>query len=404
MSYLLKTIDFFTSLRLTVVTLCLFIVLVFIGTLAQVEVGIWDAQARYFRSFFIYWTSASGNIKIPVFPGGYLLGAVLLINLIAAHIKRFSFKKKKIGLMAIHAGIIMLLLSQVATDLFQVESNMRLEEGQSKNYSDNTFHSELAVIDITSPDFDEVVSIPDTILRAKGEISHSKLPFTVKVREYFPNAEPKLRGPMVSNGNPQATRGVGDKVEFTSLPITSKPDERNIPAAVVEIVTSKGSEGTWLVSNWLSEETLAPILIKTWKDFGKPLVEPQTFLIGERKYLVALRPMRHYKDFTIELNDFKHDLYKGTAIPKNFSSQIKIKDSSGYDRDVLISMNEPLRYKGETYYQASFDKLNPNITVLQVVRNPGWLTPYIACGLVGVGLATQFLISLFSFSRKRKTS
>src|SRR6266576_3250884 len=65
-----KLISFFASLRLTVVCLGLGLVLVFIGTLAQVDLGLYKAQNEFFRSFFIYWTPRSGW-RIPVFPGGY---------------------------------------------------------------------------------------------------------------------------------------------------------------------------------------------------------------------------------------------------------------------------------------------------------------------------------------------
>ena len=74
---------------------------------------------------------------------------------------------------------------------------------------------------------------------------------------------------------------------------------------------------------------------------------------------------------------------------------------TGEDREVLIYMNNPLRYAGETYYQASFDTDNQG-TVLQVVRNPSWLTPYFSCVLVGAGLVVQFLTHLAGFAAKRK--
>jgi hypothetical protein len=66
-------------------------------------------------------------------------------------------------------------------------------------------------------------------------------------------------------------------------------------------------------------------------------------------------------------------------------------------------MNNPLRYGGETYYQASFDPDNEG-TILQVVRNPGWLTPYFACVLVAAGLVVQFSMHLFGFAASRRTA
>jgi hypothetical protein len=40
--------------------------------------------------------------------------------------------------------------------------------------------------------------------------------------------------------------------------------------------------------------------------------------------------------------------------------------------------------------------------VLQVVRNPSWLTPYIGCAMVGVGVMIQFMYHLVGFVSKRK--
>jgi hypothetical protein len=76
------------------------------------------------------------------------------------------------------------------------------------------------------------------------------------------------------------------------------------------------------------------------------------------------------------------------------------------DREVLIKMNEPLRYQGITFYQASFDERLPSnpATILQVVKNPSWLTPYLACVLVGLGLIIQFMSHLIGFATKRKTA
>jgi hypothetical protein len=63
-------------------------------------------------------------------------------------------------------------------------------------------------------------------------------------------------------------------------------------------------------------------------------------------------------------------------------------------------MNNPLRYRGETFYQASFEPGDRG-TILQVVRNPASLAPYIACSLVALGLVVQFAIHLFGFAKKQ---
>ena len=67
--FLKRLLAFFSSLRLTVVCLGVGLVLVFIGTLAQVDLGLYKAQNEFFRSFFIYWGPKGTSWKIPVFPG-----------------------------------------------------------------------------------------------------------------------------------------------------------------------------------------------------------------------------------------------------------------------------------------------------------------------------------------------
>ena len=114
-----------------------------------------------------------------------------------------------------------------------------------------------------------------------------------------------------------------------------------------------------------------------------------------------MRQRRFYKQFALTLLDFAHDRYAGTDIPKNFSSRVRLLDfERNENREVVISMNDPLRYRGFTFYQSGFDN-NDKTTILQVVKNPAMLLPYIACGLVALGLVVQFSMHLFGFVRKR---
>jgi hypothetical protein len=380
MSAPLKRItSFFTSLRLTVACLFFALVLVFVGTLAQVHLGLYQAQHDFFRSFFLFWGPNGADWKIPVFPGGYLLGAVLLINLFAAHAKRFKLTRKKAGIFMVHAGLVLLLFGQLLTDLLSVESAMHLRVGQTKNYSEIERLSELAVIDTTEPGSDKVVAIPDSFLAQQKQIQHQEIPFTIEVKKFYANSFVTNRPPDAA-GPPPATQGIGPRKIVEEIPRVTSMDFRDVPSAVLEVKTAQGSLGTWLVSGYLDE---------------------QTFDYNNRTYALALRLQRRYKPFYIQLLDFRHDIYKGTDIPKNFSSRIHLhRPDTGEDREVLIYMNNPLRYWGETYYQASFDR-DDGGTIFQVVRNPSWLTPYFSCALVALGLITQFLSHLVPFVKRR---
>ena len=370
-----------SSLRLTVICLGLGMLLVFLGTLAQVHLGIHAVQARYFQSLLIYWSPPGARWKIPVLPGGYLLGTVLLVNLIAAHAVRFQLTRKKLGIILLHFGVILLLTGQLLTGLFARETQMRIDEGQTLGYSEAPREVELAVIDVTDPNFDQVVAIPEEVLARGGTIQSPTLPFTLNVRQFMGNARLTMRSQEPQAPPSQATTGFGKNIVVAEIPRTVKDDERDLSAAFVEVDGVQGPLGTWLLSN--------------------AIPDPQGFTLDGHTYELAMRQRRFYKQFALTLLDFAHDRYAGTDIPKNFSSRVRLLDfERNENREVVISMNDPLRYRGFTFYQSGFDN-NDKTTILQVVKNPAMLLPYIACGLVALGLVVQFSMHLFGFVRKR---
>ena len=323
------------------------------------------------------------------FAGGYLVGIVLLINLLAAHFQRFTFSRKKIGIFLTHAGLIFMLLGQLVTDKYQVESNLRLVEGQSKGYSISGSECELVLIDKSRPDTDIVAAIPAVSLEQSTTHQTETLPFEFTILEYYTNSDLGTLGQGEEN---KATRGKGLELAATPRPSVTSLEEVNFPAAYLRLKSTGGKElGTWMVS----------ALFGALKN---PIPE-QTFEFDGKEYELALRFTRHYTPYDIELVDFKHDKFQGTEKARNFSSLVIVRDrASGAEREVNIWMNHPLRYEGKTYFQASFDPENAKATVLQVVRNPGWVTPYISCAMVGMGMLIQFLTHLFSFNKKRKAA
>ena len=384
-----KFIDLITSLKLTIVCLAAGMVLIFAGTLAQVHVGIHEAQQRYFQSFFVWWPPEGRGIKFPIFPGGHLIGAVLLINLIAAHAKRFRWAWRKLGIHLTHAGLIIMLAGGLFTDLFAVESHMRLTNGETKNYSEDMGHDELAVIDTTNPDFDQVTAIPESVLQHKQIIRHPSLPFQIVVRNFFQNSRLQVISEGDTNAQPLADRGPGAQVMVQPMPRATAPDDQNVVTAAIEIIPiervgggAQESLGTWLVSDELGT--------------------PQRFSWKGKTWQLTMRPARYYKPYSVTLQKFTHEKYAGTEIPKNFASQIALIDPErSLNRDVLIYMNHPLRYRGETYYQAGFQK-DDSATILQVVHNPSFLAPYVACVIVAAGLLVQFGYHLVGFARRRR--
>jgi hypothetical protein len=384
-----KAFNLITSLKLTIACLAGAMVLIFAGTIAQVHLGIHEVQQRYFQSFFVWWPPEGSSFRVPVFPGGHLIGAVLLVNLVAAHAKRFRWGWGKLGIHLIHAGLIIMLAGGLLTDLLAVESYLRLAHGDTKNYSEHARLMELAVIDTTNPEFDQVTAIPEGSLRRKREIEHRSLPFRLVVKNFFQNSRLHMHAETKTGARPLANQGPGAQVIVEAAPRATGIDERNVVSAVVEVVpidpangAPQPALGTWLVSDALGAE--------------------QGFNCAGRTWQIAIRPARYYKPFSVTLQKFTHDRYAGTEIPKNFSSRVTLIDPERtVNRDVLIYMNHPLRYRGDTFYQSGFQK-DEQATILQVVHNPGFIAPYAACVIVAAGLLLQFGYHLLGFSRRQK--
>lgn len=425
----------FTSLKLTIVCLAFAMVLIVVGTLAQVELGIYIAQQKFFDTFFVWHQFGVTGPRLPILPGGWLIGSVLVVNLLAAHLSRFTLgwgrlalallfiipqgwlvmhigyspmplvllflangavglwvttrlHWQKLGITLTHFGVVILLLGGLFTALYSVESQMTIDTGQTVHFSESTRGIELAVIDHSPADKDNVVAIPQSILAQQGTVAHPQLPFTIRVKKYMANSEMTQRK-ADDQGEPQATAGIGPRFKVEEAPIVTKMNARDIPAAIVEVMQGEKSLGTYMVSLWF--KFVMPDSVQTVEVDGK-------------KYDLAMRPERFYKPFSLTLLKFSHDKYTGTNIPKNFSSLVRLKDAKhSEDREILIYMNAPLRHGGETYYQADF-RNDDRTTILQVVRNPNWIMPYIACTLVSLGLFVQFGAHLLRFIKRRATA
>lgn len=437
------------SLRITVVLLTLAIVLVFAGTLAQREEGIWQVVRDYFRCWISiiplkHLVPFADPSKIPgsiLFPGGYTLIVAILINLFAAHAMRFKFVRgdllllpllavsipvvyvtqnnpsalnitlstligvaalaltlwlhaKRAGVIIIHFSLILLLLGEGVTGEFADEAQMPITEGQSANWVQDIRHVELAVVDPSDPKTDKHFVISGDRLAKGGVIKDERFPFDIRIDRFHWNSD--LHGPQTpqARGNMLATTGAGTNLGITEKPRVNgiDPNEVDVSAAFVTPIDKSGRElGTYLVT------------LPLWADgMLEKLNHPQPVEAGGKTYDMQLRFERSFRPFAIHLHKFTHDKFEGTAMARNYASQVTLLDpAKGVSREVTIRMNEPLRYAGETFFQASFR--GENTTILQVVKNPGWLMPYIACGLGGLGMLIHFGMVLNRFLGKRSS-
>ncbi len=291
---------------------------------------------------------------------------------------------RRAGIVLLHGGIGLMMFSELFTGISAEEAHMRILEGQTVSYAVDSRSLELVVIDKSDTKQDAVTLVPGSILldawRLENDIQHSALPFTLRVVDYLPNSTARLAQPGETS---LATQGVGKVHVAVPLPSSTGVGEQQVdmPSLYVELLSGESSLGTYLLS---------------------PLLSLETIQTDGKLYEIGFRFKRIHKSYSLKLIDFRHDLYVGTNTPKNFSSEVQLLDAAhNVDRRVKIWMNNPLRYGGDTIYQASFDRENSRLTILQVVTNTGWMIPYVACMLVATGMLAHFGMMFFRFSQRQ---
>lgn len=183
-----------------------------------------------------------------------------------------------------------------------------------------------------------------------------------------------------------ATAGIGKSriaIKLAEVSGTDSEQRVDTPSVYLTLLDKESGEeiGTYLFSTLLSEQGIK---------------------VGDTEYKVVLRFEETLRPFALTLKKFRFDRHPNTNIALNFSSLVQLRDpDTGEDREVLIRMNEPLRHRGETYFQSGWNERTERGTILQVVRNPGWLLPYFSCGIVALGLCIHFGISLANFLERK---
>ena len=294
--------------------------------------------------------------------------------------------QKRGGIVLLHLGVALLMVSELQVGIYAKENLLALSEGQKSTFMRDTRERELAIVH-RDDGKDHVVAIPEARLLSAASaknpagktIIYDGLPFALRVESLLRNS--RLR-PVLPNDEKQATKGLGTFAAPVEVdPVNGMDDSHDMSALRVTLLDREtGNElETLLCAQDVSEMRSVPIAEQATVD-GKD-------------YQFYLRFQRNYKDYEVELLDVSRTNYIGTSTPRDYRSQIVIRDSkTGEAEEFALWMNNPLRYRGETFYQSGYNQL-PNgteMTTLSVVRNTGWMLPYIACMIVAVGMFAQF--------------
>jgi len=378
---------------LATITLLLLGVLTWLATLEQIDKGLYPTLNKYFHwqsPFLIPEITINGKwVPLPPLPGGYYVSALLLLNLILGGVIRIRKGWKHVGNLISHFGIIFMLVAGGVAHHFSERGNMAVGVGDSSNTAEDYFEYVVEVAEIHDGKpgkihvirGDDFHDLTDDRLRT---IRLPDIPFDLQITGYLRNSQPVG----ITERAPDRGQYVAD-----GYYLMEKPDEINAEAntagCYVRILHRDGTKSDPFI---LAGASFHPFTVRH---------DDRVFTIDMRK---RLWPM----PFTVKLDEFTADFHPGTSRPAKFISKIT-RMENGSEAKHTIQMNEPMRYEGLTFFQASYgppgagpgDKM---YSVFEIVKNPADHWPEYSLYIVAFGMLVTFLtkLSVFLFASIRK--
>ena len=379
---------------------------------------------------------------------------LLALNLSMVLIDRWPWKKKQTGFVLAHIGILTLLFGSFWTKYFGLDGSVRLKEGGKSSFLSVSDMEIKIYSSYDGENFSLIYEKPVDMLFIKpskkkpyvistgGEqfIINSYLPFAVGRESFKPTnkkGEPAVRFHLDGS---QA-----NVVEWIKLPPGEKTISQSFGPAVISLTKNKSHkakspkelslfvEGKKLFYSLgqSQKKNIRPgtVFPTGWMDFKFRLIEffpksqrkfiwiakdrpsdatlkaihvnsqGQSVWAGQNSYVKFFKQDRVYAlgylnktyelGFDLKLIDFRLKKYQGDAKAKSYESEVQFEDQVK-----VISMNKPLKHKGWTFYQSSFEEgkegEEPVVSILSVNRDPGRPLKYTGSLLIVLGIALLF--------------
>jgi hypothetical protein len=375
-----RIFDFLSGFGLATVLLIILGLLTWFATLEQVEHGLYPTLNKYFdwKSFYLLPEIKGKVVPLPL-PGGYWVGVVLLVNLTLGGVIRIRKGWKHVGNLIAHFGIIFMLLGGGVAHHFSERGNMAVGEGEQSDTAEDYFEYVVEVAEIKNgkPHDIHVVRGKDLTDLAAGNnrlFRFPKLPFDLEVGGYLKNAMPVA----ITERAPEQGQLIADGYYLMERPGEINA-EANTAACYARVVRRDGVKSAPFI---LAGASFHPFTVEQ---------DGRTFTVDMRK---RLWPM----PFTVKLDEFTAAFHPGTMKPSKFVSKITRVENGG-EAKVTIQMNEPMRYEGLTFFQASYGPPGAGpgqkmYSVFEVVKNPADKWPEYSLYVVTFGMLITFLTKL----------
>lgn len=442
--------QFLGSLKFAVVVIIALAVISTVGTLVETKYNAEIAQALVYKSIYMYITMIS-----------------LVVSVILSALHRIPWKRRHTPFLVAHLGIIILVFGSWITLEFGIDGSMVLTSGKSNRYislpqKEFKIYSSFDGTKFTTLLSKEVdffqeppninFSLPDGDLKVNGY-----KPFALKDTKII-NTEDERNGPAVRfilqneninlaewllhNGRRNAELMLGPAKVVLTIEDYPESSEENVIVLKSEgqtlsyMVLSKNhntlrgtiKESEKITTPWMGMEMQ---LVNYYphakeevdfiaRDYPNNLTtaavrlqhKDETYWVQENSlfrlftdtaaYYIVYGNKQIDVGIKVDLLDFRLGRYPGTMRAASYESLVKVDGKEEH----LISMNEPLKYKGFTLYQSSFQEDaagRPIASILSVNYDPGRWTKYFGSFLIVLGSILLFYMRKYYYSPKRKS-
>lgn len=332
------------------------ILLLLVGTIAQKHMGLFAAHKMFFASFIFF----AGPVPLP---GGYLILALMTISLLIRFIGYSEWRWTKAGIHLSHLGVLILLGGGVLTALSAHERFMVIAEGTETPFMYDYLAREFVIIHEST----QGRSVQKINFRDIEDFENANVPFDIRIIEQCENCQIIRREDSAQDFGGAPLLGMAQFMALEPGAVSLEPEE-HINGLTFEVSGAGDQSGIYIAFEGM----------------------PNVIEVGN--YDLILGKAQTKLPFSLALVDFIKEDYPGTIQAKNYISDVVVKDG-GVSWPTRIEMNVPLRYRGYTFFQSSFEETSEGaLTVLSVVENKGWLFPYIGTLVIAIGLILHLII------------
>ena len=427
-----RILKFFASLKLAVINIVLLAIISAVGTFIESYYDLYLAQHLVYQSIWMKIVLISFSV-----------------NLLSVMVDRWPWKKRHTPFVIAHLGIIMIIIGAFLTAEMGVDGSMRLEPGEEassivlnprilsvySSFGEGSFselYKEQPRFILNRPSPKKPYSIPlgtesmeivdyypyakEKVIFKKSEESgwlfHFKLSGS-RAQElsqlYKMKRQPFVKQPfglayiVISDGSYQPS----EKNELILLPKKSMYQlfQRGKIRQAGSIYKGKKIQTAWmdltfdLIDFYQAEKVYQFTPLKRPDDASTSALKVRfqgreswmklnsflSFYSKDVSYTLSYMNQRRNIGSTLKLIKFQIDRYQGSQKAKEYSSVVQVNDQ----QIVTISMNEPLKHNGWTFYQSGFDEVQ-TASILSVNYDPGRFIKYFGSFLLVMGIFALF--------------